>query len=108
MLMQRPPSPQQTRLPSFSAGCRAIAKLYKKGGEAPKYPVAFLTNGGGVSEERKAEQLSEWLGVHVKASQVGIGRCCRALGGWLGIQPWAEVCCLERSRALLAGDAIAK
>jgi ribonucleotide monophosphatase NagD (HAD superfamily) len=29
------------------------------------YPVVFLTNGGGVSESYKAEQLSQWLDVPV-------------------------------------------
>lgn len=51
--------------------CRALAKLYTGGGQTPRFPVAFLTNGGGVTEEHKAEQLSQWLGVAVKPSQAG-------------------------------------
>ncbi len=34
------------------------------------FPVVFLTNGGGVSEARKAEQLSSWLQVPVSENQV--------------------------------------
>lgn len=39
-------------------------------GQQPKYPVCFLTNGGGVLEATKAAQLSKWLGVQVAANQV--------------------------------------
>ena len=39
-------------------------------GQRPKYPVCFLTNGGGVTEEQKAEQLSGWLDVDVGVDQV--------------------------------------
>jgi hypothetical protein len=49
---------------------RALARLYTPDGSRPRYPVAFLTNGGGVTERVKAHQLSEWLGVHVDESQV--------------------------------------
>eukprot|EP00198_Chlamydomonas_reinhardtii_P000554 XP_001689889.1 predicted protein [Chlamydomonas reinhardtii] len=35
-----------------------------------RYPVVFMTNGGGVCEERKAAQLSGWLGIRVAPSQV--------------------------------------
>lgn len=48
---------------------RALARLYSPDGSQPRYPVAFLTNGGGVTERVKAHQLSEWLGVHVDESQ---------------------------------------
>lgn len=48
----------------------ALAKLYTPDGSAPLYPLAFLTNGGGVTERVKAHQLSEWLGVAVDESQV--------------------------------------
>ncbi len=33
-------------------------------------PVVFLTNGGGVTEARKAEELSGWLGAPVEEDQV--------------------------------------
>jgi ribonucleotide monophosphatase NagD (HAD superfamily) len=33
-------------------------------------PTCFITNGGGVTEAKKAEQLSSWLGVRVDARQV--------------------------------------
>lgn len=36
-----------------------------------RYPVVFMTNGGGTSEARKAQQLTEWLGVPVSEQQVG-------------------------------------
>ena len=39
-------------------------------GAKPKYPVCFLTNGGGVTEAQKAEQLSGWLDVAVGVDQV--------------------------------------
>ncbi|PSC67257.1 HAD-superfamily subfamily IIA hydrolase [Micractinium conductrix] len=48
----------------------ALAKLYTPDGLTPRYPVAFLTNGGGVTERVKAHQLSEWLGVAVGEEQV--------------------------------------
>lgn len=56
----------------------ALARLYSPDGRTPRYPLAFLTNGGGVTEQYKAHQLSEWLGVHVRESQVRCGRCCAA------------------------------
>ena len=39
--------------------------------DRPQFPVCFMTNGGGVTEAEKAEQLSEWLNVTVHADQVG-------------------------------------
>jgi ribonucleotide monophosphatase NagD (HAD superfamily) len=36
-----------------------------------RYPVCFITNGGGVPEAHKAQQLSQWLGVPVDEQQVG-------------------------------------
>ena len=38
-------------------------------GRTPRYPICFLTNGGGVSEQQKADELSSWLGVQVKENQ---------------------------------------
>ena len=38
--------------------------------QLPRFPVAFLTNGGGVTEATKAEQLTNLLGVHVLPQQV--------------------------------------
>lgn len=35
-----------------------------------KFPVVFLTNGGGVTEAAKAAQLSEWLDAPVSEGQV--------------------------------------
>ncbi|GIM10258.1 hypothetical protein Vretimale_14057 [Volvox reticuliferus] len=35
-----------------------------------RYPVVFMTNGGGVCEERKAQELSTRLGVRVTPEQV--------------------------------------
>ena len=49
----------------------AAAKLVcLHAGAKPKYPVCFLTNGGGVTEAQKAEQLSGWLDVAVGVDQV--------------------------------------
>ncbi|GFR50889.1 hypothetical protein Agub_g13180 [Astrephomene gubernaculifera] len=47
----------------------AMKKLTTPGGQW-RYPVVFMTNGGGVTEGRKAEQLSNWLGVPVAPEQV--------------------------------------
>ena len=41
-------------------------------GRKPKYPVCFLTNGGGVTEHQKAEQLSGWLDVAVGVDQASL------------------------------------
>ena len=41
-------------------------------GSEPKYPVCFLTNGGGMTEAQKAEQLSSWLDVSVTEDQVSL------------------------------------
>jgi HAD superfamily hydrolase (TIGR01456 family) len=52
------------------AAQRALQRLYTADGAEPRLPLAFLTNGGGVTEAQKALQLSQWLGVHVEADQV--------------------------------------
>ncbi len=39
-------------------------------GEVPRYPICFLTNGGGVTEAMKARQLTKWLGVQIHSNQV--------------------------------------
>jgi HAD superfamily hydrolase (TIGR01456 family) len=57
----------KTILPAARA---ALKLLYQPDRQTPKVPVAFLTNGGGVTEEAKAAQLSEWLDVRVEGSQV--------------------------------------
>ena len=36
----------------------------------PRFPVCFLTNGGGVTEGHKAADLSKILGVRVRENQV--------------------------------------
>ena len=38
-------------------------------GRTPRFPICFLTNGGGVTEQQKADELSSWLGVQVKENQ---------------------------------------
>jgi len=48
----------------------ALAALYTPDGAAPTVPVAFLTNGGGRTEDARAAHLSELLGVRVLGSQV--------------------------------------
>lgn len=40
-------------------------------GQTPRHPMCFLTNGGGVTEQQKADELSSWLGVQVKENQAG-------------------------------------
>ncbi|KAL4440223.1 hypothetical protein ABPG75_003224 [Micractinium tetrahymenae] len=67
---------------------RALAKLYTSDGSRPRYPICFLTNGGGVTERFKAHQLSEWLGVAVDESQVVLSHTpFRQLVGQFGNQP---------------------
>ena len=48
----------------------ALKSLYHPGGAVPRVPVAFLTNGGGVTEQHKAATLSEQLGVNILPQQV--------------------------------------
>lgn len=47
---------------------RALARLYSESG--PRVPLAFLTNGGGMLESRRAKVLSQALGVPVSENQV--------------------------------------
>ena len=49
---------------------RALQQLYTPNRQLARLPVAFLTNGGGVTERRKAEQLSDWLDINVSPQQV--------------------------------------
>uniref|UniRef100_A0A7N0UKU2 Uncharacterized protein n=1 Tax=Kalanchoe fedtschenkoi TaxID=63787 RepID=A0A7N0UKU2_KALFE len=48
---------------------KALAKLYEDNG-ALKVPYVFLTNGGGVTESKRASDLSSILGVDILPSQV--------------------------------------
>lgn len=67
---------------------KALAKLYTNNGAKPKYPVCFLTNGGGVTEAQKAEQLSGWLDVAVGVDQVVLSHTpYRELAKDLGDKP---------------------
>ncbi|GLI61622.1 hypothetical protein VaNZ11_004040 [Volvox africanus] len=50
-------------------GLEAVRKLTTSEGRW-RYPVVFMTNGGGVCEERKAQDLTTWLGVRVTREQV--------------------------------------
>ncbi|GIL56053.1 hypothetical protein Vafri_11504 [Volvox africanus] len=47
----------------------AVRKLTTSDGSW-RYPAVFMTNGGGVCEMRKAQELSAWLGVRVTREQV--------------------------------------
>jgi HAD superfamily hydrolase (TIGR01456 family) len=49
---------------------RAMSKLYTPDKSSPKLPLAFLTNGGGMTEHNKAYQLEQLLGVQIHADQV--------------------------------------
>jgi HAD superfamily hydrolase (TIGR01456 family) len=49
---------------------RAMSKLYTPDKSSPKIPLAFITNGGGMTERRKAHQLEQLLDVAVTADQV--------------------------------------
>ncbi|EIE22207.1 HAD-superfamily hydrolase [Coccomyxa subellipsoidea C-169] len=66
---------------------KALQRLYTRGGE-PCYPICFLTNGGGVTEAEKAQQLSAWLGVNVRNNQVVLSHTpFRSLAKSLGSKP---------------------
>lgn len=70
------------------AAVRAMERLYNPAKDAPLLPVAFLTNGGGVTERRKAAQLSTMLGVQVRPEQVVLSHTpFRSLAPRLGDQP---------------------
>ncbi|BAF11676.1 mitochondrial hydrolase YKR070W isoform X1 [Oryza sativa Japonica Group] len=48
---------------------QAIRRLYSEDGTL-KIPFLFLTNGGGVPEHKRAQELSELLGVNISPAQV--------------------------------------
>jgi ribonucleotide monophosphatase NagD (HAD superfamily) len=48
---------------------RALRKLYGENRLGIRLPVIFLTNGGGVTEARKAQELSKKFGVPVRPEQ---------------------------------------
>lgn len=52
------------------AARRALSRLYQPGGGKPACPLVFLTNGGGLTEEQKALQLTSLLDVQVTPNQV--------------------------------------
>jgi HAD superfamily hydrolase (TIGR01456 family) len=54
----------------LDAGVRAMKLLYDSSNERWHAPVAFLTNGGGMSEEARANNLTSMLGVPINPSQV--------------------------------------
>ncbi|KAL3750727.1 hypothetical protein ACJRO7_011683 [Eucalyptus globulus] len=51
---------------------RALRRLYDDSGEL-KIPFVFLTNGGGFSESKRAQDLGQLLGVDILPSQVILG-----------------------------------
>eukprot|EP00955_Chlamydomonas_euryale_P114699 366298-Chlamydomonas_euryale.AAC.12 len=74
-----PPSlPKQNVLPTAQ---RALARLHAGG--RWRTPVVFMTNGGGMLEQQKAEQLAGWLDAPVDAAQVR-GSTRHMWGGWHG------------------------
>uniref|UniRef100_A0A061RP60 Had hydrolase n=1 Tax=Tetraselmis sp. GSL018 TaxID=582737 RepID=A0A061RP60_9CHLO len=48
----------------------ALSKLYFPCRKRPRFPLAFLTNGGGMTEGKRAEKLSDLLGYQITADQV--------------------------------------
>ena len=48
---------------------KALSRLYGNEG-TPRVPICFLTNGGGVSEDEKARELSEAFGLHIHDKQI--------------------------------------
>ncbi|BDA43176.1 Haloacid dehalogenase-like hydrolase domain-containing 5 [Coccomyxa sp. Obi] len=65
-----------------------MQRLYPHQGQTQKYPICFLTNGGGVTEAQKAQQLSDWLGVRIGEHQVVLSHTpFRSLAKSLGSKP---------------------
>ncbi len=92
-LLQARPGPSKGN--TGTAGALDISKaLIRPAGQTPRYPICFLTNGGGVTEEQKADELSSWLGVHVKDSQArNLPKLCSngTSHTWQGVAvPWAD------------------
>jgi HAD superfamily hydrolase (TIGR01456 family) len=52
------------------AAKRTLQTMYDCNKQYPRLPLVFLTNGGGVTEESKAMQLSKRLGVRITADQI--------------------------------------
>lgn len=52
------------------AAQRTLQTMYDHRKQHPRLPLAFLTNGGGVTEEIKAKQLSDRLGVRITTDQI--------------------------------------
>jgi len=53
----------------LDAGMYAMKRLHDEHGN-PKYPIAFLTNGGGHTEHERAEKLSRMFNIKVSDSQI--------------------------------------
>lgn len=71
----------------LQATSKAVRQLTDGSGRW-RYPVMFMTNGGGVPEAEKAAQLSGWLGAHVAEEQVLLSHTpMRQLVARLGHQP---------------------
>lgn len=51
-----------------------------------------MTNGGGVTEARKAEELATWLDVDVREDQVSLSPSCMALPNAVLSPPLARAC----------------
>lgn len=94
---RRPQPPPPAPLPSRSA----LAKLYTPDGSAPRIPVVFMTNGGGMTEKFKAHQLRCGPGgpmLHTSAL---------ALRSLLGAAMWRQPppCCRRLAHLTLGGAA---
>lgn len=55
------------------AALEAMAHLHHRIDKQPKHPFVVMSNGGGVTEAERAQQLSEQLQVPVAAEQVILG-----------------------------------
>jgi ribonucleotide monophosphatase NagD (HAD superfamily) len=51
----------------------ALERLHHPTDKRPRYPFVFMTNGGGVSEATRAEELEHMLRVPVTPEQVILG-----------------------------------
>ncbi|GJD08328.1 Uncharacterized CDP-alcohol phosphatidyltransferase class-I family protein [Galdieria sulphuraria] len=71
---------------------KALFELYKMYNRK-KFPIAFLTNGGGCTETEKARQLSEWFNLPIQNDQIVLSHTpLRELSAKYNEKDWAVVC----------------
>lgn len=83
----------------LQAGTKALQSLLSPDGTF-RYPVMFLTNGGGLTEEDKAREITERSGVLVQPSQVVLSHTPMAvLADKYNMMEDAMVVCVGRRKS---------